>query len=68
MPIQVDTVSGAHVVTGNTFDVKHILKRHGARWDAFRAGWRFESIEAARAAAEEASAQLIVLEELAALQ
>lgn len=68
MDLQVTSAGGAHFIVGDTYDAKHILKRHGARWDAFRQGWRFDDDVQARLAAVEAASHLEMLAELAALE
>lgn len=68
MELNVTSIGSAYYVLGNTFDVKHILKRNGATWDSFRQGWKFKDEVQARLAAVEATSQLEVLAELAAFE
>ncbi len=68
MDLQVVQHGNAYFVTGDTFDAKNILKRHGARWDGFRQGWKFQDEVTARLAAVEASSHLAMLAELAELE
>jgi len=53
--LKFSSAEGGIVVTGKTFEVKEILKAHGASWQASASGWFFSGrtdVEALRAEVE----------------
>lgn len=56
------------IIDGDTFQIKDILKRRGARWNGMQNAWSFQSLQEAQAAIAECEPILAVRQELAALE
>ncbi|MGB0651702.1 MAG: hypothetical protein ACPGQL_00745 [Thermoplasmatota archaeon] len=61
-------IPGGYEVRGDTYLVKDILKKHGARWNGMAGAWTFDDEAAAHAAAKVASTELAYRKELEALE
>ncbi len=56
------------IIEGDSFPVKDVLKRRGARWNGMADAWAFDARQDAQAAIEEATPILAMRQELAAFE